>query len=96
MKLKYAVLLVCTFSGFASCRDKNEVNCDCAERINANFVIEEPSGYFENGSQLFFETDTVLTGDASITRFRALQDDNDYSWIVGTSANTLCGVSYIC
>ncbi len=83
-----AFLLACLISALISCRDKNEVNCDCAERINANFVIEEPSGYFENGSQLFFETDTVLTGDASITRFRALQDDNDYSWIVGTSANT--------
>ena len=75
-------------SALSSCRDKNEVNCDCAERINANFVIEEPSGYSENGVELFFETDTVLIGDGSITRFRALQDDNDYSWIVGNSANT--------
>jgi hypothetical protein len=88
MKRICFVLVGFTIILLPSCRNKNEVNCKCAERISANFVIEEPSGYFKKCSQLFFETDTVYIGDGSITRFWALQDDNYYSWIVGNSANT--------
>lgn len=58
--------------------------CDCAEEVSANFIIEELSSTTMYG--FYTETDTSFKNKN--IRFTALQDDAEYTWYIGTEVLT--------
>ncbi|MGM0479700.1 MAG: hypothetical protein ACQERC_10795 [Bacteroidota bacterium] len=58
--------------------------CDCASEVSADFVIEEYTGPI---SDLWIQTDTTLHD--KYVRFRALEDDAEYTWYIGADVETI-------
>jgi hypothetical protein len=57
--------------------------CACASEVSADFVIEENTGPV---SGLWIETDTTLHNKR--VRFRALEEDAEYTWYIGLDVET--------
>ncbi len=54
-------------------------NCNCAKEVSANFLIEEMTSPFSDAR--FTDADTIYKGKN--VRFRALEDNAQYTWYIG-------------
>ena len=80
----YTLFLVCAV--IVSCKKEQpemhamNAGCDCAHEVSADFVMEEKSSPYPDA--LFTSTDTIYA-DKNV-RFRALENDAEYTWIIGS------------
>ena len=58
--------------------------CECASEVSADFVIEERATHIPQ--EIWVETDTTLHNKR--VRFRALEEDAEYTWYIGLDVET--------
>ena len=81
----YTLFLVCAV--LVSCKKEQpemhtmHQGCDCAHEVSADFVMEELTTPNPNFVQ-YTSTDTIYA-DKNV-RFRALENDAEYTWIIGS------------
>lgn len=84
------VLTITTLVVLLACKkEKPELNpaadpCACASEVTADFVIEELLTQIPN--DIWIETDTTLHDKR--VRFRALEDNAEYTWYIGLDIET--------
>ncbi len=89
--LKYFTRLVIIGLVIFGCRKEQpeitslEENCDCANEVTADFQILEPLGG-PNPDIIMVETNHVL--DSKSIKFRAKEDNAEYTWYIGADIET--------
>ena len=84
----YTILIVLIV--FACKKEQPDFNkspqdpCACASEVTADFVIEERATHLPQ--EIWVETDTTLHN--SRVRFRALEEDAEYTWYIGLDVET--------
>jgi hypothetical protein len=91
---KYKTLLVLTITTLvvllACKKEQPDFNkapqdpCACASEVSADFVIEERATHIPE--EIWVETDTTLHNKR--VRFRALEEDAEYTWYIGLDVET--------
>ena len=82
-------VFLATATFFACKKDQPDMRqaedpCKCASEVSADFVIEERATHIPQ--EIWVETDTTLHNKR--VRFRALEEDAEYTWYIGLDVET--------
>lgn len=85
--MKFYVIFFAVVAIVISCRKEQPdmaqllEKCSCAHEVSADFYMEEVFGYNIPSIEKFTNTDSIFGG--KIIRFRALEENAEYTWYLG-------------